>query len=79
VPCLSVLGKLSMLHNILVTNSNGHMLLAKYFDGSSVDARKEWERQLFRETCMNWNETGYQVAAVGYCACSLSVTVRSMI
>lgn len=56
-----------MLHNVVVTNMSGHLLLAKYFDKTAVEARKDWERQLFRQTCMNWGdvESGYQVAAVG--------------
>ena len=56
------------LHNVVVTTSSGHLLLAKYFDQSDVEARKVWERQLFQETCNNWVEmdkSDYQVATVG--------------
>jgi len=57
-----------MIHNLLITTRNGHIIFAKYFDGSTREQRVLWESTLYTHTKQDWSaakENDEQVAILG--------------
>ncbi|KAK8806922.1 hypothetical protein WA588_005721 [Blastocystis sp. NMH] len=45
-----------MIHNVIVTNEHGTILLSTYWDGSSASERGKFEHDLYLQTREEWGE-----------------------